>query len=247
MSFEFIPVQTRIVQPPKDEIWDIIDGLEVREGDIVFITSKILGIHQGRCVKVGEVEKTELIRQEAEYWLPYEHRAGFPVNLTITENVLIPAAGIDESNANGYYVLWPKDPDGLCREIRKRLMDRCGVKQLGVVTTDSHTMPLRWGVTCIAIGLAGVEPLEDIRGEKDIFGREMMVTQVDKIDALSGMAGLLMGEGAEVRPVVILRGFKDIVFSETASMENFKIAPEDDIYQPMLDVIRRSGPSSDIG
>jgi F420-0:gamma-glutamyl ligase len=240
MDFKFIPIKTRVVVPPKDEIWDIIDGLEVREGDIIFITSKILGIHQGRTVKVGTKDKEVLIREESEHWLPYTHRAGWKVNLTITDNVLIPAAGIDESNAKDHYILWPKKMDELCAEIRARLVRRCGLVDLGVVATDSHVMPLRWGVTGISVGLAGVEPLEDIRGKKDIFGREMHVTQVDKIDALTGMAVLLMGESAERKPIVILRGYKDMVFNEIASMRDFKIAPEDDIYQPLLDVIREN-------
>jgi len=240
MLLNFIPIKTRVVMPPQDEIWDIVDGLEVEEGDIVFITSKILGIHEGRTVKMGDVEKEELIRREAEFWLPYAHRAGFKTNLTITQNVLIPAAGIDESNSNGYYVMWPENPDALCAEIRTRLMQKYGLTKLGVVTTDSHTTPLRWGVTGIAIGLAGVEPLEDIRGNKDIFGRSMKVTQVNRIDALAGMATLLMGESAETRPIVILRGYEGIVFSDEASMQDFKILPEDDIYQPLLDVMRNS-------
>jgi len=243
MDFEFIPVKTRVVMPPKDEIWDIVDGLDVREGDIVFITSKILGIHQGRTVKVEEADKDDLIRQEAEHWLPYVHHAGWKFNLTITDNVLIPAAGIDESNANGHYILWPKQMDALCTEIRARLVRRLGLGNLGVVSTDSHTTPLRWGVTGIAVGLSGVEPLEDIRGRKDIFGREMNVTQVNKIDALTSMAVLLMGEAAETQPIVILRDYKDIVFDEKASMRDFKIPPDDDIYRPLLDAIRngRSG------
>jgi len=226
------------VQPPKDEIWDIIDSLDVKEGDIVFITSKILGIHEGRTAKMDEVEKEDLIRQEAEHWLPYTHRAGYKCNLTIVQNVLMASAGIDESNSNGYYVMWPSNPDEICAEIRARLVAKHGLKDLGVVTTDSHTTPLRWGVVGIAIGLAGVEPLEDIRGKPDIFGREMKVTQVNRIDALAGMATLLMGEGAETQPVVILRGYKNIVFDEGASMKDFKIKPEDDIYQPLVDVIR---------
>ena len=242
MRLYFIPVKTRIVRPPRDEIWDIVDKLEVEEGDIIFITSKILGIHQGRTVKVEDIDKEALIREEAECMLPFVHRAGFKVNLTITDGVLIAAAGIDESNSNGHYVMWPKDADRLCREIREWLVKKYNLKKLGVVTTDSHTTPLRWGVVGITIGLAGVEPLEDIRGRDDIFGRPMKVTQVNRIDALAGMAVLLMGEAAETRPIVILRGYRDIVFDEDASMRDFKIAPDDDIYQPMLDVIRKNRP-----
>lgn len=243
MTFNFIPVKTRAVQPPHDEIWDIIDGLEVVEGDIVFVTSKILGIHEGRTVKIDEenreLQKEELIAEEAEYSLPFRQRVlDFPVNLTITHNILIPQAGIDESNANGYYIMWPKDPDALAASIRERLCTRSGVKNLGVVITDSNTTPLRWGVIGIAIGLAGVEPLEDLRGQEDIFGRRLMVTQVDRIDALTGMATLLMGEAADAKPVVILRGYENIVFNEKASMKDMKILPEEDMYQPMLDVVR---------
>ena len=238
MKYEFIPVKTRVVMPPKDEIWDIVDSLEVRDGDVVFITSKIMGIHQGRTRVVGEVEKEDLIRECSEYYFPYDHPGGWHVNLTVTDGVLIPAAGIDESNANGHYIMWPRDVDALCRELRDRLMKRTGAKRLGVVSTDSHTTPLRWGVTGITIGLAGVEPTRDIRGDSDIFGREMKITKVNQLDALTGMAVLLMGEADEQTPVVILRGYDGLEFSDTASMEGYKIGIEEDLYKPLLDVMR---------
>lgn len=238
MKMEFLPVKTRIVRPPKDDISDIIDSLEVKEGDIVFITSKILGIWQGRTAKVGEVEKEDLIRQEAERYLSYDNTyAGFHLNLTVNQNVLIPAAGIDESNADGYFVMWPRNMDELCAEIRKRLMEKFGLSKLGVVATDSHTTPLRWGVTGITVGLAGVEPLRDIRGEPDLFGRPMHVTKVNLIDPLTSMTVLLMGESTECTPIVILRGYEGAVFSDTASMDGFKIAPETDLYSPLIEVL----------
>ena len=173
MSFDFIPVRTRLVRPPRDDISDILDSLpELREKDIVFITSKILGIHQGRCVPCDGVDKTDLIKREADRYLSYTHRGGFNVNLTVTDNVLIPAAGIDASNAGGYYVMWPKNVDALCADIRKRLCAKHGLRDLGVVSTDSHTTPLRYGVTGISTGLAGVEPLKDLRGRADLFGHK---------------------------------------------------------------------------
>ena len=238
MKLEFIPIKTRIVRPPKDDIYDIIDNLDIKEGDIVFITSKIMGIHQGRTCKIDDILKEDLIRQEAERYLAYENKAGdFHVNLTVTQDVLIPAAGIDESNANGYYVMWPKEIDEMCQEIRSHLMTKHGLKKLGVIATDSHTTPLRWGVTGITIGIAGIEPLKDIRGEKDLFGREMHITKVNLIDPLTSMAVLLMGESRECTPIVILRGYKGIPFSDTASMDDFKIEPEMDLYQPLLEVL----------
>ena len=241
MKLEFLPIKTRAICPPKDDIYDILDDLELKDGDIVFITSKIMAIHQGRTMKTSEITKEELIRREAERYLPYVNETGdFHVNLTVTQNVLIPAAGIDESNANGYYVMWPKDIDGLCREFREYLMKKNWLKNLGVIATDSHTTPLRWGVTGITIGLAGVEPLNDIRGKEDLFGREMHVTKVDLIDPLTSMAVLLMGESNESTPIVILRDYKGIKFSDNGSMEDFKIEPEMDLYRPLIEVIPKS-------
>lgn len=241
MKLEFIPIKTRIVHPPKDDIMDIIDSLDIEDGDIIFITSKILGLHQGRTMKTSEISKEDLIKKEADRYLAYENRTGdFHVNLTVTQNVLIPAAGIDESNADGYYVMWPKNPDKLCQDIRTHLIKKHNLKHLGVIATDSHTTPLRWGVTGITIGLAGVEPLRDIRGEPDLFGRKMHITKVDLIDPLTSMAVLLMGESDECTPIVILRGYKGIPFSNTASMEDFKIDPDTDLYSPLLDVLPKT-------
>lgn len=241
MKLDFIPIKTRIVRPPKDDISDILDALDVKDGDIIFITSKILGLHQGRTAKIGDVEKEDLIRQEADRYLKYEKPSGdFHVNLTVTQNVLIPAAGIDESNADGYYVMWPKNIDALCAEIREKLMKKHNLTKLGVVATDSHTTPLRWGVTGIAIGLAGVEPVRDIRGEPDLFGRLMHVTKVDQIDPLTSMAVLLMGESDECTPIIILRGYDGVVFSDTANMDDFKIDPAIDLYSPLIDVLPKT-------
>ena len=237
MKINLIPISTRIVMPPKDEIWDILDGLDVREGDIVFITSKILAIHQGRCVK-GK-SKAELIKREAQRWFDYTHRGGFDCSLTITDNILIPNAGIDESNANGYLILWPQKVDELCKEIRDRLCKKNKIKNLGVISTDSHTTPLRWGVTGITTGLAGIKPLKDLRGTADIFGRKLVSVRVNMIDPLTSMAVLLMGEAAERIPIVILRGYKGIEFCEGGSMKDFTIEPSNDIYGPMLEVMAK--------
>ena len=241
MNLQFLPIKTRIIHPPKDDISDILDSLEIEDGDIVFITSKILGINEGRTVKNTDIDKETLIRQEAERYLPYVNAAGdFHVNLTVAQNVLIPAAGIDESNADDYYVMWPTDPDASCRRIRDYLLKKHKIKNLGFIATDSHTTPLRWGVTGITIGLAGVEPVKDIRGESDLFGRPMHVTKVDLIDPLTSMAVLLMGETDECTPIVILRGYRKIPFSDTASMAGFKIAPDLDLYSPLIDIIPKT-------
>jgi F420-0:gamma-glutamyl ligase len=239
MQLNFELIKTRVVKPPKDEIWDIIDSLKVGENDIVFITSKILSIHQGRTVKDTGSNKEKLIKKEADKFLEYYNKDdNFTSRITITDGNLILAAGIDASNADGHFVLWPKDVDKLCQEIRERLTNKFKLKRLGVVATDSRTSMLRWGVTGFTIGLAGVEPLEDIRGSKDLFGREIMLTKVNKIDPLTSMAVLLMGETNTCTPIAILRNYKGIKFNENASLKDFKIPPEHDIYRPLLEAIK---------
>lgn len=241
MQLNFIPTKTRVLTPPKDEIFDILDGLDVKDGDIIFITSKVLAIHQGRCVEKSKSDKLELIKKEASHWLPYTMHGGFKINLTITDNILIAAAGIDESNGDDYYILWPEHADKLCAEIRKYLMKKHGVKKLGVVATDSHSTPLRWGVTGFTVGFAGIQPLNDIRGHLDIFGRALKYTKVNLIDPLASVAVLTMGEAAEQTPIVTLRGYTGIPFNEHASMHDFNVAPSLDIYKPLLDVFHKQG------
>jgi len=244
--------------PPHDEIWDILDNLEICDGDIVFITSKILAIHQGRCtplvtsdeLRVTDGNKTvaeenlarerrqqkiELVKSEAQAWYEYKNRGGFGCCLTITDNILIPNAGIDESNANGHLILWPKNVDALCREIRAYLCKKHGLKRLGVVSTDSHTTPLRWGVTGITTGFCGIEPLRDLRGQPDIFGRKIQTVRVNQIDPLTSLAVLLMGETNETTPIVVLRGYQNIKFNTKSSMRDFALSPEEDIYGPLFD------------
>lgn len=238
MSFQFTPIKTRIVMPPKDEIWDILDSLPpLYDGDILFITSKILAIHQGRCILCSRIDKTNLIKQEASHYLSYTHPLGFNANLTITDNTLIAAAGIDASNANDHYILWPRNVDALCQEIRYHLRKRYNIKNLGVISTDSHSSPLRYGVTGMATGSSGVSTLKDYRGKKDLFGREMKITRVNQVDALASMATLLMGETDECTPIVLLRGYQNIEFSETATLADLKTTPETDLYAPLLSAI----------
>ncbi len=244
MKLEFTPIKTRIVKPPKDEIWDIIDSLEVKNGDIVFITSKILSIHQGRTAPATEEGKEPLVFQEADRCLTYKNSEDdFTTHITITDGNLILASGIDASNANSHFVLWPKEVDKLCQEIRTRIIKNevkkhHKITKLGIIATDSHTSPLRWGVTGFTIGIAGIEPVEDIRGDEDLFGRKIHITKVNKIDPLTSMAVLLMGESKECTPIAILRGYKDIGFNAKGSMKELKISPEHDIYKPLLDVIK---------
>lgn len=233
-----IPVRTRRILPPKDDFSDVLDHLpRLRERDIVFITSKILAIHQGRCVKIGSADKKRLIKREAEAFVPSRHRYG-DFLLTIKDSTLIPSAGIDESNGNGYYILWPRHTQKLLKEIRDRLIKKNRIRKLGVVATDSHTTPLRWGVMGISIGSVGIEPLADYRGKKDIFGRRLKYTQANVVDTLSAIAVLLMGESGERTPIAILRSAPNVQFTNKDTRKNLLIPPKKDIYSPLLGQFR---------
>ncbi|MBI5466312.1 MAG: coenzyme F420-0:L-glutamate ligase [Candidatus Kerfeldbacteria bacterium] len=233
-----IPVKTRVLKPPRDDLYGVLDEFlpKLQEGDVLCVTSKVLSIHQGRCVAITPaVKKDELVKQEAEYYLPgTTNQAGVP--LTIKEHTLIPSAGIDESNAAGYYVLWPQDAFGAAREICQRLKQKYSLPKLAVIITDSHTIPLRWGVVGISIGWWGLNPLRDYRGLPDIFGRKLTMTQSNVADALAAAAVLIMGEGDERQPLVVVRDASFVEFTERDMSQEFVIAPEFDLYAPLLKV-----------
>lgn len=239
---QFIIVKTRAFLPPRDNIYNLLDNHlpKLSEGDIVVITSKVLAIHQGRCVKIDEsIKKDELIKQEADAYISRRQVPGGKVVLTIKHHTLIPSSGIDESNANGYYILWPKNINSLLKKIHKYLTRRRKIKKLGIITTDSHTIPLRYGVVGISIGFYGFEPLLDYRGKKDIFGRKLMMTQSNIADALAAISVLLMGEGKEKQPIVVIRGADFITFTKRDTWRKIIVPKEIDIYEPLLKVFKQ--------
>lgn len=233
---QFIKIKTRSLLPPKDDIFKLFDGYlpKLKNGDILFITSKILGIHQGRSVKVVGANKKKLIYSEADSVVvgPTYKKSKF--YLTLKDYTLIPSAGIDESNGNGYYILWPKNTQKLLKEIWKYLKQKYWLQNLGVVATDSHTIPLRWGTQGISIGFYGFKPLKDYRGTKDIFNRKLKYTQSNIVDSLTAAAVLFMGEGKEKTPLLIARGLDFIKFTEKDLYKTLVIDPKHDIYAPLL-------------
>src|SRR3989344_8105642 len=148
------PIKTQKVVPGKhSDLYAVLDRYlpPMKDGMIVAITSKIVAICEGRFVKIGTANKDDLIAQEAEYYLPRKLNK-YGVMLTIKQNILAPSSGIDESNAEGHYILWPKDPQKTANEIRAYLRKKYRLKKLGIIITDSRTLPLRWGTigVCLA-------------------------------------------------------------------------------------------------
>jgi coenzyme F420-0:L-glutamate ligase / coenzyme F420-1:gamma-L-glutamate ligase len=194
--------------------------------DVIAIAQKVISKAEGRLVNLNDVEPSmeavelaaatakdprlvELVLQESEEISRYKkgvlvtrHRLGFT-----SAN-----AGIDRSNvAQGapdegeIVLLLPDDPDASAAEIQQSLEAACGLP-VGVVITDSHGRPFRLGTVGIAIGVAGLPALWDRRGEPDLYGYRLQHTEVGIADEIAAAASLLMGQGAEGRPIILLRG-----------------------------------------
>ena len=103
-------IKTKVLKTPQDDLLETISKSikSLQEKSIVVITSKVVSIWQGRCVPIGNIKKDDLVIKEADFYLPKEFVPGAWCMHTLKNNIFIPSAGIDESNANGYYILWPK-------------------------------------------------------------------------------------------------------------------------------------------
>jgi len=207
------------------------------EKSILAITSKIVSITEGRFVKIGGVDKDELIKRESQFYLPREQNP-YNVSITITRNMLAATAGIDESNANGYYILWPKDPQKTVNEVRAYLKNRFHLKDVGSIITDSKTSPLRWGVTSIALAYSGFNPLKDYIGKNDLFGRKFKFEKLSIVDSLAGAASVVMGEGAEQTPMAIITDLPFVEFQDrnptVKELKELFISIDEDLYGPFL-------------
>jgi len=232
-------VHTHKITAQDQDLLALIDTYlpPLEEESVVAVTSKIVAITQGRLVKAEGVDKHALIEDEADYFLP-RGASRYDVSLTITRDIIIANAGIDESNGNGYFVLWPREPERAANEIRAHLRQRFGLNRLGVVITDSITTPLRWGVTGTAIAHSGFRALNNFVGHPDIFGRMLHMTKVNIANALGAAAVLVMGEADEQTPLAVLQDLPFVQFEAgdptPAELHSLKIALEDDLYAPLL-------------
>lgn len=236
------PIKTRIMRPPKDDLPAVIkESIPVlKEKSILVITSKVVSIWQGRVVKMSEVkDKDELVKKEAEKYLPREMTPGGFVMHTIKNNLLIPTAGIDESNANGYYVLWPKQVHDVASALWTWTRETYGVRDIGILITDSHSIPLRRGVVGISLAHFGFNPLKDYRHTKDLFGREFHFSQTNLADGLAAASVVVMGEGDERTPLALIEGLSFIEFIDHEYVPKdvharFEIPPDEDLYYSFI-------------
>lgn len=234
------PIKTPKIIPGKSQdFFKILDRYlpSFKEGSILAITSKVIAICEGRIVKIGKINKDELIKKEAEYYLP-RNQSKYGFSLTIKNNLLIPSSGIDESNGAGFYVLWPKNPQKTANEVRAYLVKRFLLKKVGVIITDSKTTPLRWGVTGSALTHSGFLALNDYIGKLDLFDRKLRVTKVNVMDAMAAAAVLVMGEGNEQTPMAKIEDLPFVKFVSRnptkKELKDLHIEIADDLYAPLL-------------
>lgn len=236
------PIKTGIFFLPKGVLWNFlsqnIGGL--RENSIVCIASKIVSIGEGRIILKKKVKsKDKLIISQSEKYLPRAFVPGRWVTHTISNGLFMPSAGIDESNASGYYVLWPKDPYKSAKKIWSFLRNRFKINNLGVVICDSHSLPMRRGLLGISIAHWGFKPLRDYRGTKDLFGRKLNISQTNIPDSLAASAVFAMGEGSEQTPIVIIEDtgvqFTKRRVEPRRPYSTFEVPMNEDFYKPFLE------------
>jgi coenzyme F420-0:L-glutamate ligase/coenzyme F420-1:gamma-L-glutamate ligase len=196
-------------------------GLE--EGDVLVIAQKVVSKAEGRVEQTDDV--LSVILREAR--AVRRHRG----DLVITETkhgFVCASAGVDRSNTpgEGWVVLLPHDPDSSAAGVRAALEERFGVAP-AVIVSDSFGRAWRDGTTDVAIGVAGLKPLLDLRGTKDAGGYELSGTVIAIADELAGTAELVMGK-AEGIPAVLIRGYR--VPEGEGSARELVIPPERDLF-----------------
>ena len=202
-------------------------GETLQEGDVLVLAQKIVSKAEGRlrdlqditpsraALELAEVTDkdprlVELILSESSEVV--RQREGLIITRT-RQGLVMANAGIDASNVpqsgdSEHVLLLPVDADASAARLREHFKSRTGA-QLAVIISDSLGRPWREGTVGTAIGVSGLTALADLRGNIDLFGRELRVSQVGTADALAATATLLMGEGNEGQPVVLVRGFPD--------------------------------------
>jgi coenzyme F420-0:L-glutamate ligase len=226
-------IKTNIITTGDDLVAVLKTALKtcpLKEKDVLVISSKVLSVTQGRVKEVkSEKEYEKLVKDEAD-----EIIGRGVVTLTVKNGIFIPWAGIDRSNVKkGYAVLWPEKPFESAEKIRKALKKAYGIKNLGVIISDSHCIPLRRGIIGIALGYAGFRGVRDLRGKKDIYGNTLKVTQQNHADMLATSAHLVTGEADEKMPFALIRGAEVDFTDVKIDPKEILIKKSEDLFAPL--------------
>ncbi|HSA98495.1 MAG TPA: coenzyme F420-0:L-glutamate ligase [Candidatus Nitrosotenuis sp.] len=222
MSLEVTPVKVERRQGGFDLYQDIVSSLNgkvsLEDGDVLVISSKYAANSQNRIVDIEKIKSSEKSRsiserfhldsKTAEIVLRESDKifggvAGFV--LTSSDDILAPNAGIDKSNVRrGRIILYPDLPYSIAEQLRRKIFLDFGI-HVGIIIVDSRLMPARIGTTGVAISCAGLEPVHDMRGQRDLDGNPLKVTLKATADNLATIANHKMGEGSESTPVAVIK------------------------------------------
>ena len=148
------------------------------------------------------------------------------------------STNMNESNVSGVYVLLPEDPYASAAKIWQFLREHFNVREVGVVITDSLSLPLKWGTVGRALAHCGFVPVKDMIGQPDLFGRPLKVTKMNIAEGIAAAAVLEMGEAAESTPLCLVEAVKHIEFIDHAPTDLEKkellITLAEDIYGPII-------------
>ncbi|MDE0119730.1 MAG: coenzyme F420-0:L-glutamate ligase [Bdellovibrionales bacterium] len=225
-------IRTQVFSQGMDLVDFIIESAkdQCKEQSVLAITSKIVSLAEGRTISKTKIGKKELIQKECEHYLG---EIGYNCHLAIRHGLLVPSAGIDESNsAKDEYILYPKDPFSSLEQIAEKIKKKLSLKRMGLMMTDSRTLPLRQGVVGVALAYNGFRAVKDMVGQKDLFGRCLRMTRINIVDALAASAVLLMGEGAEQCPLALIYD-APVTFTESTDPSELTISIEEDLYRPL--------------
>ncbi len=161
-----------------------------------------------------------------------------PFLLVVRKGHVCINAGIDMSNIEqGKVLVLPDDPDGSAEKLMVRIKELTG-RRVGVLITDTSGRPFREGQCSIALGCAGLAPIRDWRGRPDMYGRLLEVTQEAVADELASLANLLMGEGADMTPMVVIRGMSELVVDGAVGAYSLLRKQEKDVVRAALRRLR---------
>ncbi len=204
---EFVPgmsIARALLSPLGRMVWG--DGSRgVRAGDIVVVTSKIVSKVEGRIV-IGDDRDAAIEAETVDELARRSHATGTTRIVRTRHGLVLAAAGVDSSNCRqGSVLLLPLDPDRSALQLRAELEQTLGVAPLGVIITDTAGRAWRQGLVDIAIGAAGVDVLEDLRGTQDASGRTLTTTVNAVADAVAAASELVRAKSSGV-PVAVVRG-----------------------------------------
>ena len=243
-NLEVLPIHSSIKRGKFDLFDSIVaSGLKFRNDDIIVISSKFVSMSEGALLKLSKIKVSrkaqilatrfhmdpkiaEIAIRESDYIF-----GGLPgFLLSIRDGMIAPNAGIDKSNVpSGFVILYPNNAFETAENLRLKFLIYRKIR-VGIVIADSRLMPTRIGTVGVAIGCSGFEPVEDERGKKDLFGNVLKVTLRAIADGLAATGVVVMGEGSESIPAVVIRGFKVTPTDRKLSKDDMTIDPDQDIY-----------------